>query len=95
MTVFARELIVPLLIAEPEYYAILSTFIVCVLNMLGFLKNCRFWDEVDKSHVSEMSAGCEVFPQWSPSGTFRGVWVCQRKNPWGSKGLSFTIAQSV
>lgn len=39
MTVFARELIVPLLIAEPEYYAILSTFIVSVLNMLGFLKN--------------------------------------------------------
>lgn len=39
VTVFARELIVPLLIAEPEYYAILSTFIVCVLNMFGFLKN--------------------------------------------------------
>lgn len=93
MTVFARELIVPLLIAEPEYYAILPTFIAC--NMLGFLKNCRFWDEVDKSHLSEMSAGCEVFPQWSPSGTFRGVWVCQRKNPWGSKGLSFTMAHSV
>lgn len=41
MTVFARELIVPLLIAEPEYYAILSTFIECVLNMLVFFKKLK------------------------------------------------------
>lgn len=35
--VFARELIVPLLIAEPEYYAILPTFIACIKHV-GFFK---------------------------------------------------------
>lgn len=38
MTVFARELIVPLLIAEPEYYAILSTFIACIKQVWFFKK---------------------------------------------------------
>lgn len=61
MIVFVRELIVLLLIVELEYYVIFLIFIVCVLNMLGFLKNCRFWDEVDKSYLFEMFAGCEVF----------------------------------
>lgn len=40
MTVFARELIVPLLIAEPEYYAILSTFITCI-KQVGFFKKLK------------------------------------------------------
>lgn len=40
VTVFARELIVPLLIAEPEYYAILSTFIACIKHV-GFLKKLK------------------------------------------------------
>lgn len=39
MIVFVRELIVLLLIVELEYYVIFLIFIVCVLNMLGFLKN--------------------------------------------------------
>lgn len=42
MIVFVGELIVLLLIVELEYYVIFLIFIVCVLNMLGFLKNCRF-----------------------------------------------------
>lgn len=76
------------------YSSILSTFIACI-KQVGFFKNWRFWEEIDKSYLSEMSTGCEVFPQQSPSRTIRGVRVCQRKNPWGSQGLSFTIAQSV
>lgn len=39
MIVFVRELIVLLLIVELEYYVIFLIFIVCVLNMFGFLKN--------------------------------------------------------
>lgn len=61
MSVFVRELIVLLLIVELEYYVIFLIFIVSVLNMLGFLKNWRFWEEVDKSYLFEMFAGCEVF----------------------------------
>lgn len=40
VTVFARELIVPLLIAEPEYYAILPTFIACIKHV-GFFKKLK------------------------------------------------------